>query len=93
MIGYAHLWITFEQAQLANIAIAPQYRKQNKGSILLKHLIEIARAQECETMTLEVRKSNQAAIALYEKFGFSPINVVKRYYSDGEDAILMGIGF
>lgn len=93
MIGYAHLWITFEQAQLANIAIAPQYRKQNKGSILLKHLIEIARAQECETMTLEVRKSNQAAIALYEKFGFSPVNVVKRYYSDGEDAILMGIGF
>ena len=44
-------------------------------------------------MTLEVRKSNQAAIALYEKFGFSPVNVVKRYYSDGEDAILMGIGF
>lgn len=93
IIGYAHLWITFEQAQLANIAIAPQYRKQHKGSLLLQHLIEIARAQECETMTLEVRTSNQSAIALYEKFGFSPINVIKRYYSDGEDAILMGIGF
>lgn len=93
IIGYAHLWITFEQAQLANIAIAPQYRKQHKGSLLLQHLIEVARAQECETMTLEVRASNQSAIALYEKFGFSPINVIKRYYSDGEDAILMGIGF
>lgn len=93
IIGYAHLWITFEQAQLANIAIDPLYRKQNKGSVLLKHLIEVARAQECETMTLEVRTSNQAAIALYEKFGFSPINVIKRYYSNGEDAILMGIGF
>lgn len=93
IIGYAHLWITFEQAQLANIAIVPQYRQQHKGSLLLQHLIEVARAQECETMTLEVRASNQSAIALYEKYGFSPINVIKRYYSDGEDAILMGIGF
>lgn len=93
IIGYAYLWVTFEQAQLANIAIDPKYRKQNKGSQLLKHLIEVAKAQECETMTLEVRVSNQTAIALYEKFGFTPINVIKRYYSDGEDAILMGIGF
>ncbi|MGM9960795.1 MAG: ribosomal protein S18-alanine N-acetyltransferase [Allobaculum sp.] len=93
LVGYAHLWIMFEQAQLANIAIAPTYRNQNKGSELLGYLLERARNAGCETMTLEVRASNEPARALYEKFGFTPINVAKRYYSDGEDAIVMAIGF
>jgi len=52
----------------------------------------------CEEMnvnllTLEVRKSNKKAISIYERFGLNPIYIRRRYYRDGEDAILYGIQF
>lgn len=89
IVGYAFLWETFEMAQLARIEINPQVRKKGYGDILLKHLIERAKEQECEFMTLDVRVSNEAALRLYQKNEFIQVNVSKGYYPDGEDAIVM----
>lgn len=91
--GYAFYWVIYESSQLANIAISPQYRRQNLGWHLLQEILSRVQEAGCENMTLEVRKSNEPAKHLYEKAGFVPLNVSKHYYGDGEDAIVMGIGF
>jgi ribosomal-protein-alanine N-acetyltransferase len=87
--GYGDLWIMYEQAQVANIAIVRSCQGQGKGSELLQAMISLAEEKNCETMSLEVRLSNTRAIALYEKFGFIQANIRKNYYEDGEDAYLM----
>lgn len=87
IVGYLVYWITFETAQLCKIAIAPNYRRQGIAQALMKQLIGAAREAQCEFITLEVRVSNQAAIALYERFGFERVGTRKSYYQDnGEDA-------
>lgn len=87
IVGYLVYWITFETAQLCKIAIAPNYRRQGIAQALMKQLIDAAREAQCEFITLEVRVSNQAAIALYERFGFERVGIRKSYYQDnGEDA-------
>lgn len=90
IIGYAGLWVLFEQGQITTIGINPKYQKQGYGKILLEYLINQAKAKEAETISLEVRVSNDTAIALYEKYGFITINIRKAYYQDNyEDAYLM----
>ena len=92
IIGYAIFWIMFEQAQLASIAIDPAFRRQHKGSLLLEEAIRQAMDAGCELFTLEVRVSNTPAKTLYENHGFTEIHRSKHYYSDGEDALVMGLG-
>ena len=92
IVGYAFLWITFELAQLARIGIDPKLRQKGYGTILMKHLIEIAQRQGCDVFTLEVRESNQQARALYKSSGLIEINRSKQYYPDGEDAIVYSMG-
>lgn len=89
IVGYAFLWETFEMAQLARIGIQPRLRKKGYASFLMEKLIERARSVDCEYMTLEVRASNEAGLALYKKMGFIQVNVSKNYYPDGEDAVVM----
>lgn len=89
ILGYAFLWETFEMTQLARIGIKSKLRKKGYASYLMEKLIERARSVDCEYMTLEVRASNQAGLALYKKMGFIQVNVSKNYYPDGEDAIVM----
>lgn len=87
--GFIDLWITFEQAQIANIGILPEKRRKHIGSDLLAFAINKAISENCETVSLEVRVSNSSAIALYEKFGFTIAGTRRHYYEDGEDAWLM----
>ena len=89
IIGYIDWWITYEQAQLANIAVCPTNRKQGVGQQLLNEALQKAIEEECENMTLEVRVSNKRAIQFYEKNGFITVNTRKNYYEDGENAYLM----
>ena len=89
IIGYIDWWITYEQAQLANIAVHPASWKQGIGQQLLNEALQNAIEEECENMTLEVRISNERAIQFYEKNGFISVNTRKNYYDDGENAYLM----
>lgn len=89
IVGYVDWWITYEQAQLANIAVKVDHRKLGIGQTLLQYVIDDAIMHECENISLEVRVSNQQAIQLYEKNGFINVNIRKSYYDDGENAYLM----
>ena len=71
-----------------NIAVAPEQRRRGIASALLAELY--ARAGEGSRFTLEVRRSNQGAIDLYERDGFRVAGLRRRYYQDnGEDALIM----
>ncbi len=87
ILGYAVVWYFAGELHIGNLAIAPQWQKHGYGKQLLEHIIK--RFSRAEVAYLEVRKSNTAAIRLYEKFGFNSLSVRKGYYSDGEDAIVM----
>ena len=89
IIGMFDVWVTFEVAQLANIATKPFYQRQGIGQKLMDELIAFCERQACENITLEVRVSNESAIALYESLGFCKVAKRKQYYQDGEDAHLM----
>ena len=79
----------FEDAwHLMNIAVDPLGRRRGIGTVLLAELLEQVGPEA--RLTLEVRTSNAAAIALYERFGFRSAGVRRRYYQDnGEDALIM----
>jgi len=87
--GYAFLWVIFEQAHLINIAVADSRRGRGYGEALLVHVLRHARSQGAEVIHLEVRETNEAAVALYLKYGFTVLGHRDRYYSDGAPALFM----
>ena len=87
--GYACETVMFEDAEIAIVAVAPKHRKKGLGKLLMERLENIAISRGAEQTFLEVRKSNAAALALYEGFGFEKIRTRERYYADGEDAFVM----
>ncbi|NCB32819.1 MAG: ribosomal-protein-alanine N-acetyltransferase [Erysipelotrichia bacterium] len=88
--GYCDWWMMYDQAQIANLAVAPEFLRQHIADDLMKRIVHDAVASNCENLSLEVRVSNDAAIRLYEKHGFIRVNTRKNYYSDPcEDAYLM----
>lgn len=87
--GYADLWIMFEQAQIANLAVAGEYQGRGIGRELMECCLKEAEEAGCEVISLEVRVSNARAISLYQKSGFIRAAVRKGYYENGEDADLM----
>lgn len=91
LIGYIDFMITFSSATISRIAVHPEYRRLGIGKELLLKMEEVC-SQEIEPvefLTLEVRKSNETAIRLYERVGYQVVKVKKAYYDDGEDAIYM----
>ncbi|MBD1869645.1 ribosomal protein S18-alanine N-acetyltransferase [Oculatella sp. FACHB-28] len=90
LLGIACLWAILEEAHITILAVHPDYQRQGLGQILLWALLQSAWKRGLEWATLEVRVSNRAAIALYQKFGFSEVGRRRRYYQDtGEDALIL----
>lgn len=97
IMGYAFLMIGYQESNILNIGVNPQYQRQSIGSKMLERLFLISRINQAKVMWLEVRQSNMAAIKLYEKHHFNVIGQRKNYYQysdqDGnkikENAILM----
>lgn len=87
--GYGCVIVLFEDAELANIAVAPTFRGQGVGKALMESMHEKAKALGAQRMLLEVRVSNKTAIGLYEKYGYQRYGIREHYYADGEDAYLM----
>lgn len=93
LVGYAGMWVILDEAHITTIAVDPRYRGQHVGERLLMGLIDAALERGARWMTLEVRRSNVTAQALYKKYGFREIGTRKGYYSDNrEDAIVMWTG-
>jgi ribosomal-protein-alanine N-acetyltransferase len=88
--GFAGMWVLYDEAHVTTIGVSPVHRGRGLGELMLIDLFEQALARNAEWVTLEVRVSNDAAQALYQKYGFTRQGVRRRYYSDnGEDAYIM----
>lgn len=87
VVGFIDFWITFDSCQLAKIAVLPAYQGKHLAHQLMDKMIEEADRAHCETISLEVRVSNEKAHRLYEAYDFIKVNIRKQYYQDnGEDA-------
>lgn len=94
MLAYALMSMAVGEAHVLNLCVEPAYHQQGIGKFLLAHLQRLARGAGMELMLLEVRKSNTAAIALYQGAGFHRLGVRKGYYpahEGTEDALLLGL--
>jgi [ribosomal protein S18]-alanine N-acetyltransferase len=90
LIGLGCYWAILEEAHITIVAIDPAYQNQGLGQLMLNQLLVSAHHRGLAHATLEVRASNVAAIALYQKFGFQIAGQRKRYYADtGEDALVL----
>ena len=90
VVGFAGLWVMVDEAHITTFAVDPRWRRRGIGERLLLALLELAVARRAREATLEVRLSNVPARRLYEKYGFRPVGIRPRYYSDnGEDALIM----
>ena len=89
VIGLGCLWAILDEAHITTLAIHPDYHRQRLGQLLLTQLLQSACHRTLSHATLEVRASNQPALSLYEKFGFRTAGQRKRYYKDGEDALIL----
>jgi ribosomal-protein-alanine N-acetyltransferase len=88
--GFAGLWLMVDEAHVTTFAIAPAWRRNHLAERLLVAILDIALDRQATEATLEVRLSNLPARRLYEKFGFRPVGIRPRYYSDNnEDALIM----
>lgn len=94
ILGYAGLTVVLDEGYINNVAVREEYRQRGIASALLDVFIRFAKAHQLAFLTLEVRASNAAAIALYLKHGFEQVGRRKNYYEDPkEDAILMTLTF
>ena len=92
MTGYAVMMQVLDEAHLLNITVLPELQRGGRGSALLMHLFDQARAQAVTRMLLEVRPGNLAGRALYRRHGFAEIGRRRDYYpahQGREDAIVM----
>lgn len=88
--GYAGMYISFEEANITNVAVAPAYRKKGYADALVSFAKKSVHEKEVERIFLEVRVSNQPAISLYEKHGFQSLGIRKNFYDrPREDAYIM----
>jgi len=90
IVAFAGIWLMLDEAHVTTFAVHPDFRRRSIGERLLLAMLDVAIANGGREATLEVRLSNVAARKLYEKYGFRPVGLRPRYYSDdNEDALIM----
>lgn len=90
VIGLGCCWFILEEAHVILLAVHPGQRRQGFGQLLLHALLCRAHQRQSEWATLEVRISNDPAIALYQQFGFEEVGRRRRYYQDtDEDGLIL----
>ena len=90
IVGYGGMWLMVDEAHITTFAVHPAWRRQRIGERLLLAFLDLAAQRRAHEATLEVRLSNLPARRLYEKYGFRPVGLRPRYYSDDhEDALIM----
>ena len=89
LAGYHCWWLLCGELHVLNLATAPAFRRRGVAAKLLQTALAAAARQGLERALLEVRAGNEPAISLYRRFGFRESGRRRRYYADGEDALLM----
>ena len=88
--GYITAWLVADEVHITNLAVAPPFRGRGVARAMLRYLMDRGVKEGVSWWVLEVRESNRAARSLYEGLGFRIIGHRRRYYQDGEDAVVMG---
>ena len=89
LIGVITFSLSIDTADIEDIAVDIAYRKNGVGSLLVDYALKNLSDRGITKVFLEVRAGNTPAINLYTKYGFKALSVRKKYYDDGEDAIVM----
>ena len=90
LVAFGGIWLMVDEAHVTTFAVDPAWRRRRIGEALLLALLDLAIGRGAREATLEVRLSNLPARRLYEKYGFRPVGMRPRYYSDNnEDALIM----
>ena len=89
-VGFCSLWRVLDELHINNLAVLPEARRSGIATALLEHVFHAGNALGAQRVTLEMRRSNEAARVLYERFGFTVAGVRRAYYSKPvEDALVM----
>ncbi len=95
VIGYGVMSVVIDESHILNLCIHPEWQGRGLGRKLIQRLLKVARQHGAETAFLEVRESNLAALALYDKLGFMEIGRRRDYYpaadDEREDALVMSL--
>lgn len=92
LVGEISFSYLFNQADIESVFVGEEYRKKGIASELLSFCMNFLKDKEVNEIFLEVREKNIPAISLYKKFNFEKIKIRERYYSDGENAVIMSFG-
>lgn len=94
LVGYFVLAVAAGEAHLLNLSVAGGLQRRGHGSALLAQVLQMARDRDASTVFLEVRPTNDAAKALYGRFGFRQVGLRKAYYpahQGREDALVLSL--
>ena len=90
IVGYCGLVQSFEEAEITNVAVSPDLRRQGIGLAMLKELMRLGKERGITRFILEVRAGNAGAISLYQKLGFQMAGIRKNFYTQPlEDGLTM----
>ncbi|WP_451917395.1 tRNA (adenosine(37)-N6)-threonylcarbamoyltransferase complex transferase subunit TsaD [Adlercreutzia rubneri] len=89
LVGYAGGWVVDGDLQILKVGVDPAWRRHGIARVLLARVADDARNLGARTSSLEVRTGNAGAQALYAALGYEALGRRPRYYSDGEDALIM----
>ncbi len=92
IVGYVGYMRLYERAEITSIAVSRDHQGQGYGKMLLEFILDRAKDDGCEVVSLEVRVDNDRALRLYEKYGFVTMRKRSHYYADGTDAFEMAKG-
>lgn len=87
--GYICSMLVLDEGHIMNVAVHPAFRGRGIGQLLVERVMADCRDRGAAFVSLEVRVSNEAAIGLYRRLGFTGTGTRRRYYENGEDALLM----
>ena len=92
IVGYLLVMQILDELHVNKIGVGTEWRRRGVARELMRTLDAIAAARDCALITLEVREPNRAAREFYESLGFESEYVRRRYYANGDDAIIMSRG-
>jgi [ribosomal protein S18]-alanine N-acetyltransferase len=89
LVGYICPMLLLDEGHIMNVAVDPDLRGCGVGRMLVQRVLDDCSDAGASFVSLEVRESNLSAISLYRKMGFVEVGKRKRYYENGEDALMM----
>lgn len=90
VVGFCSFWRVLDEQHINNLAVVPERRREGIASALLERVLREGARMGAGRATLEVRRSNEAARQLYERFGFAVAGVRRGYYTNpAEDALVL----